>query len=269
MTEQERLEQEWLESNYPGKMLYLQFNASDRKLRLFACACCRRIWHLMTDERSRHAVDVAERFADGLVTDEDRASAEQLALNSWEDARRGAQDFDVPFSQGDNGEIHWAEGYHDMLFRLAAPYPAFYASRDFKKIHPREQRPRAVSDTLWASSFASKTVLYSKCGEVMTEYPPPWSEEECLRQAILLRDIFGNPFQPVPHVSPAILHWNNGIIPKLAEAIYQGGAFNRLPNLADALEKAGGVADKVLAHCRHPGPHVRGCWVIDLLLGKE
>jgi hypothetical protein len=56
---------------------------------------------------------------------------------------------------------------------------------------------------------------------------------------------------------------------KLAELIYDDRVFNRLPVLADALEKAGCQSADILAHCRSEVPHVRGCWVIDLLLGKE
>ena len=87
-------------------------------------------------------------------------------------------------------------------------------------------------------------------------------------QTRLLRDIFGNPFHPVA-VDPAWLAWNDGAIPKMAQAIYGERAFDRLPLLADALEDAGCTEADILAHCRGPGPHVRGCWVVDLLLGKE
>jgi hypothetical protein len=65
------------------------------------------------------------------------------------------------------------------------------------------------------------------------------------------------------------LTWNDGIVIKLAQAIYEERAFDRLPILADALEEAGCSDTEILAHCRGPGPHVRGCWVVDLLLGKE
>src|SRR5262245_31465071 len=69
-------EQEWLESTDPGPMLeFLKGKVSDRKLRLFACACCRRIWHLFNDNNSRRAVEVAERMADGLATDVERRAA--------------------------------------------------------------------------------------------------------------------------------------------------------------------------------------------------
>jgi hypothetical protein len=65
------------------------------------------------------------------------------------------------------------------------------------------------------------------------------------------------------------LSWNDGIVPKLAQAIYDDRVFDRLPILADALEEAGCTNADILNHCRRPGEHVRGCWVVDLLLGKS
>jgi hypothetical protein len=81
----------------------------------------------------------------------------------------------------------------------------------------------------------------------------------------LIRDIFGNPLHPTA-VDPTWLTTN---VVALAQAIYDERAFERMPILADALEDAGCTNDVVLAHCRGPGPHARGCWVVDLLLGKE
>lgn len=91
-------EQEWLMSTDPQRMLlYLTSQSfgqatvihrdyqriSDRKFRLFACACCRQVWHLLTDERSRKAVEVAERYADRLATEEEFLSGIQGALDEW------------------------------------------------------------------------------------------------------------------------------------------------------------------------------------------
>ncbi len=68
---------------------------------------------------------------------------------------------------------------------------------------------------------------------------------------------------------PSWLAWNDGAIRKIAQTIYDARAFDRLPLLADALEDAGCTDAAVLSHCREPGEHVRGCWVVDLLLGKS
>src|SRR5262249_3489199 len=92
-------------------------------------------------------------------------------------------------------------------------------------------------------------------------------QAECAAQTTLLRDIIGNPFRPVA-INPAWLTWNGGTVPKVAQAIYDERAFDRMPVLADALEDAGCSDAAVLNHCRQPGVHVRGCWVVDLLLGK-
>src|SRR5205807_20572 len=88
-------------------------------------------------------------------------------------------------------------------------------------------------------------------------------EEEV--QSSLLRDIFGNPFSPVAF-DP---RWLTTDVVALARGIYEDRAFDRLPLLADALMDAGCDSDDILSHCRSEGPHVRGCWVVDLVLGKE
>ncbi len=90
---------------------------------------------------------------------------------------------------------------------------------------------------------------------------------EHVAQAKLLREIFANEYRPAT-VEPAWLAWNDATLPKLAQSIYTDRAFDRLPILANALEDAGCDNANILAHCRQPGEHVRGCWVVDLLLGK-
>lgn len=81
----------------------------------------------------------------------------------------------------------------------------------------------------------------------------------------LIRDIFGNPFLTVP-VNPS---WLTSTVTALAHAIYDERAFDRMPILADALEDVGCTNQHILAHCRWPSLHVRGCWVVDLVLGRE
>jgi hypothetical protein len=95
-----------------------------------------------------------------------------------------------------------------------------------------------------------------------------WVRQLALLSACV-RDIFGNPFRRAPPLPPSVLAWNDAIIRRIAEGIYDERAFDRLPVLADAVEEAGCTDAEILAHCRGLGPHVRGCWVVDLLLGKE
>jgi hypothetical protein len=84
--------------------------------------------------------------------------------------------------------------------------------------------------------------------------------------AALLREIAGNPFRPVPF-EPS---WRTTDVMLLARGIYVDRAFDRMPILADALQDAGCDNDTVLTHCRDTAlMHVRGCWVVDLVLGKS
>jgi hypothetical protein len=92
-------------------------------------------------------------------------------------------------------------------------------------------------------------------------------ETENSTQCKLLRDLVGDLFRPVA-VYSAWLTWNNATIPAIAQRIYDERTFHDLPFLADALEDAGCTDADILAHCRSGGEHVRGCWVVDLILGK-
>jgi hypothetical protein len=98
--------------------------------------------------------------------------------------------------------------------------------------------------------------------QVVEENETAWRLER-KAQASLVRDVFANPFRPVI-LQPA---WANETVRELARAAYEGD-FDRLPLLADALERAGCDNADLLSHCRESRPHVRGCWVVDLLLGE-
>ena len=106
--------------------------------------------------------------------------------------------------------------------------------------------------------------------QVVMVYPGPAEglkahADEFAAQAALLRDIFGNPFRPAS-CDPS---WLTPAVVALATAIYRDRAFDRMPSLADALQDAGCDVANILTHCRSDEPHVRGCWVTDLLLGRH
>jgi hypothetical protein len=89
---------------------------------------------------------------------------------------------------------------------------------------------------------------------------------EQVQQITLLRDIFGNPYRKRPVLKKG---WRSHTVFSLASQMYESRDFGEMPILADALQDAGWDIDDALNHCRGPGPHVRGCWVVDLVLGKE
>jgi hypothetical protein len=221
-------EAEWLTAADPEPMLeWLRTSgrASDRKLRLFAVACCRRIWHLMTDKRSRRSVEVAERYAEGEAAKEEMGRALSPALLY---ARR---------TDGPTRE---------------AAYVAIRASVVF------------AADTIPAAQHAAWAVALRVSP---TGYAAGLLLEQAA-QAVLLRCIFGNPFRASPAIEPAWLMWNDTLIPRLAAAIYEERAFDRMPVLGDALEEAGCTDGAILGHCRWGGKHARGCWLVDSILGQ-
>jgi hypothetical protein len=213
-------EEEWLASDDRQPMLeFLRGKQSDRKLRLFACACCRQIWDHLVDD-SRGALVVVERFAEGAASLPELSQAQDVAI----DAARTAE-----------GEAVWMATSSDAF---SAAFEASFcaAGQEACLGWPGRNENDQVSVVQEHTTFAA-----------------------------LLRDIFGNPFRPVTF-DP---RWRTSDVVGLAQAIYDDKAFERMPILADALMDAGCEDEQVIGHCRGDGPYVRGCWVVDLVLGKE
>jgi hypothetical protein len=269
-------EADWLACTDPQKMLrFLRGKASDRKLRLFAVACCRRVQHFMVDDLSRRAVQVAEEFTDGQATIQEL----QTARDAASDATHLPYDHD-PDSRPPVGSWYAARAACGSDAKRAwdnALFTAWAAGATAATNATRWDDPaweRVLFDA-WARHNQEYT---DRWGDLFWEAPfelgwdafityPAWVTER-REQADLLRDLCGNPFRPVS-LDPAILKWKDSTIVRLAQGIYAERAFDRLPILADALEEAGCTNADILAHCRRPGAHVRGCWAVDLLLGKE
>jgi hypothetical protein len=141
-------------------------------------------------------------------------------------------------------------------------------------LHAGFRNPNLAAATLASGEsgrvVAEVTTYYLSCEHHDLSYQTANAARDAYMNTLapLLQEIFGNSFQPVS-VPRTWLSWENGSIPKLAQAIYADRTFECLPILADALEEAGCTDAAMLGHCREPGEHVRGCWVVDLLLGKE
>jgi hypothetical protein len=116
-----------------------------------------------------------------------------------------------------------------------------------------------------AAASAARSAACAEAGNV-TE-GPAW-EAARASQVALLREIFNNPFRTIP-VDRAWLDHNGGAVRSLARAIHQERRFEEMPVLADALQEAGCSDEEILEHCRGPNAHVRGCWVLDLILSAE
>jgi hypothetical protein len=234
-------EAEWLACAHPKPMLdFLRGKASDRKLRLFACVCCRSFLPKLYSEQriaeQRIAVELAERLADGMASEEERRQA-----------------------------LMDAEGALDVLFPGGNNSAAQAAVNKLASIASSATHAREVALTPAGAFFVHGPLTHA----IMIH-------GDCRWLASLLRDIFGNPFRPSPPLPPAVLAWNDRTIPRIAQVIYDD---RKLPEgtlnsgtqsiLADALLDAGCDNDDLIQHCRSEGPHVRGCWAVDLILGKS
>jgi len=223
---------------------------TDRKLRLFAVACCRHVERWFVDPCQSRALNILECYADGLATRDELDEVDNVAnqIDEGHPALRG----------GHESEDHAA--------REAAYSAARAVAQATSNDAPGEGLPtyyHRLYDTIMHTVEAAgdgAVALDRVNGRVL-----PTQAEERKAIAALLRCIFGNPFRPVAF-NPA---WRTSDVLLLAQGIYDERAFDRMPILADALQDAGCDNDDILSHCRDANqPHARGCWVVDLVLGK-
>jgi hypothetical protein len=211
------------------------------------------------------AIDTREKYAEGLATEEQATAAEARADGAAAEAAYGVA------HPGDADFYAMAEA---ALAIVSAGNPVGMVA------HAAQASGYAALARTPDETVVAITAVYKQQG---WRGRPQWdTDEDTIRrsptyitassaertaQAGLLRCIVGDPFRPVT-VHPFWLAWGNGTVAKLAQAIYDQRAFDLLPILADALGEAGCHDAEILAHCRGPGPHTRGCWAVDSLLGK-
>jgi hypothetical protein len=207
---------------------------SQRRWRLFACACCRRLWNLL-DERGKRAVVTAERYADGAASEEELLASRREAYAAYQ-----------------------AGSISD-----AAAYAAYEVAHRAVLTHERR-------GTVWGYAVQAYQDLcwrQTRWDEGTGHYSGWTGSQERAAQCAVLRDLFS------PHwlgsIDPAALAGRAGVVKRLAEEIYAERQFGDLPILADLLEEAGCTDAELLGHLRGAGPHVLGCWALDAVLGKS
>jgi hypothetical protein len=232
-------EAEWLNADSLYDMLrhFPAELSTERKLWLFGCACFRRQWHLLEDERTRRCVVLTERYVDG------EAAGYELD-DAWEIFDKAAQEGALTSRYFDTHDaIQNLLGYVDPIASMETAWEIAEGVGHFVA----ESRHQ-TSDDVWNETY----------GEAQ--------DAEEAEQIKLLRDIFGNPFRPVTF-SPS---WRTDTAIALARQMYESRDFSAMPILADALQDAGCDNTDILSHCRDASlPHVRGCWVVDLVLAKS
>jgi hypothetical protein len=270
-------EAEWLRCSDPTAMLEFlrdRGKASERKLRLLACACCRDVWDLLPAGSSRETVEAVERALDG----------QEVPGPSWETvvpplltsltgrygplaARYTA--YSRPFFAA-----HHAA--HAAALAAAEEAASAAGSGDQSGATPVRLAGRAGWEAVWnnpANAYTSLSPLRQEAWEAARDAAQVAKQAA---QAALLRDIAGPLLFHEVHIDPVWLAWNDGTVRRLAEAAYNerqlpAGTLDvaRLAVLADALEEAGCDEAGLLGHLRSEGPHWRGCWALDLLLEKS
>lgn len=257
-------EDEWLSCSTPGAIRWFLdgLGASERKLLLFTVACCDRLRHLLADGRSRTALDTIARFAAGRATPNEMETASAAA-----ESAANAAVMTVWVSELGPGTAARAARSGRRLDAAVGPARA------------REVEAAVAADAGCnahkAVAGAARTVWASRLNAVPTTYHRAWAayraqsargeQAELAAQWALLLDLFGGP----PGRAGIAVEWRTTTVVSLAKGMYESGDFSSMPILADALQDAGCDNEDVLSHCRCPGPHVRGCWVVDLILGKE
>jgi hypothetical protein len=256
-------EAEWLACSDPEPMLEsLKGKFSDRKLRLFTCACVRHVWPLLRAVQGPEAVMAGEGYAEGLVEERKLEAVSRKIAAAYSSAKA-----DLRRAYGasrDEGEAGFA------VARALDAARAAVSKNSYRGAQEASVRVAHAAGTEAARAGAPAT--YDE-PETYGAAEMDGRQRAYRYQAALLRDIFGNPFRPVVFD----IAWRTPIVVALATAAYEERSLpagtldhERLAVLADALQESGCTDAEILSHLGIPsGPHVRGCWALDAILFKE
>jgi hypothetical protein len=204
---------------------------------------------------------VAERFAEGDDSETELACGWNAALCAVEEA----VGYQLSRSQWSRRLLAAAERYFDTPGDVEAREELFRSRRPLDRYDAQVMRPavRALALATGRHGFAlSPARLCAEAASYAARAARRPAVEQ-VAQAAMLRDIFG----PLPYrevvINPLLLAWKDGVVVKLARAIYEERAFDRMPVLADALEEAGADDQEIVPHCRSQSDHVLGCWALD------
>jgi hypothetical protein len=252
--------EEWTQAHNVEKLIYLvEKTISSRKLRLFTLGCCHRVSHLLGDGRCHRTIAVAETFADN------GCGKAELELH-----RRQAQEIGENLEKqcrASDGTI-FPHAYMMAAQSSASSAVAFAATLDqTRKFYPTPSGVNVSTSVVCEAACRAREAVFAatKASGGDDAIAGASSEAEMQAQMQVLRDVVGAPFS----ATKSVIAWQTVTVMSLATAIYADRAFDRLPILADALEDAGCDHADILNHCRGPGPHVLGCWPLDLVLGKS
>jgi hypothetical protein len=244
-------EAEWLACTNPQPMLeFLRRKVSDRKVRLFAVACCQRVWTSLEHEEFRNAVRKAESFADGLIDREEMLHAHREACALFGKLRG---------KDNGRGAALTASGIPNppksFLQRVADALDDPWWEDEFDKGDP-------LAPALVTARHAARASADIQGERNVLDAPATIAEQRA--QTALIHCIFGNPFRARPECDA----WLTSEMRVLADGIYAERAFDRMHLVAGALEASRCPNADLIEHCRS-GEHARGCWVVDLLLGRD
>lgn len=270
MTEWDYLE--WDEYNRRRYLVgQLRGKASDRKLRLFAIACCRRMPESLIGAVAASCLDSALKYADGLCGDADLEAARESAQKELDELTAA-----LNAARRSGGE---SPTFLELSARKSAISAAVWAAENF---HPASTGSPDLSDQSEDGGGDSESefedpddgfnyfpdVLFccvdAASAIILASSSPISASEEEFQQCKLIREVFGESLHPV-RVDPS---WRTPSVVDLAQQIYDVQGFDRMDDLAAGLEAAGCDCKLLLDHCRKVDGHVRGCWALDLLLQK-
>jgi hypothetical protein len=240
------IEEEWRAcDDFEVVFDYLESTAlPQRKLRLFEVASARRFTSRMSQPVLVNALNVAELFADGLIAQAELASAHQASRELENESAMNEEDL------LETDALHYGA---KAVREVTAPDAPGYCAGT----------PAMIEHVISAVTYTFPSARKGNHEEQVAFFE---QVSACEKRSIaeLVHDVFGNPFRPAAFSKS----WGTDTAVSLARQMYGSRDFSAMPILADALQDAGCDNAEILDHCRGPGPHVRGCWVVDLVLGK-